>query len=120
MSFNLIIDQENGSRNGKLVMKATRLTSEDGSVVFDDVPLSNYVICVEDSKNFMGNEKLLDLTGEQVVQPSFNIFIEIKPQIHSFTEITLKNEEEQDVPKATVTALLLSISEPIEVDRTIN
>lgn len=93
------------------------LTSEDGSVVFDDVPLSNYVISVEDSKNFMGSEKSLDLIGEQVVQPSFNIFIEVKPQIHSFAEIALRNDEDQPVSKATVTALLLSISEPIEVDR---
>jgi hypothetical protein len=115
----LIIEQENVSRNRRLVTKATLLTNEDGSVIFENVPLSNYVICVEDSKNFMGNKKSLDLIGEQVVQPSFNIFIEIKPQVHSFTEITLKNEEEQNVSKATVTALLLSISEPIKVDRTL-
>ena len=87
--------------------------------MFDNVPLSNYVICVKDSKNFMGNEKSLDVIGEQVVQPSFNIFIEIKPQVYSFTEIRLQNEEEQNISKATVTALLLSNKESIAVARTL-
>ena len=101
----------------KLVIKDSKNTDDKGMVVFKDVPVNNYVICVDDSKNFMGNEKSLELIGEQVIQESFNLFIELKPQEHSFTEIVLQDEAGQNISQASVTALLLTTTEPLEVDR---
>ena len=77
-------------------------------MVFENVPIDDYIITVEDSKNFMRNERTLELSNERVVQPSFNVFIELKSQTHSFFELTLLNEDDEEITKATVHARLLS------------
>jgi hypothetical protein len=93
-----------------------KLTNEEGAAVFDNVPINNYLICVEESKNYMGNEKGLNLISERTIQPEFSVFIELKPQISSFVEISFKDEEGRKIENAEVTALLLAVTEPIETD----
>ena len=64
----------------------------------------------------MGNEKGLNLISERTIQPSFNVFIELKPQISSFVELTLLNDQDKNAENAEVTAVLLAVTEPIETD----
>ena len=81
------------------------------------MPMDNYIITVEESKNYQGSKKTLDLLNEKIIQPSFNLFIDLKPQYNSFVELTLENESGKKITQATVTAILLSTNEPIEVLR---
>jgi hypothetical protein len=94
-----------------------KTTDETGTAVFDNVPVNNYIIAVEESKNYMANQKALNLIGERTIQPSFTIFIELKPQILSFVELKLVDEGNYKIDKAMVTALLLSTTETAETDR---
>ena len=64
----------------------------------------------------MGNEKGLNLISERTIQPSFNVFIELKPQISSFIELSLLDDQDRKAENAEVTALLLAVTEPIETD----
>jgi len=92
------------------------MTNEEGAVVFENVPINNYIIAVEDSKNFMGNEKSLNLISERVIQPSFSIFIELKPQVYSFVELDIQDDRGYKPNNAAVSALLLNTTEPLDVD----
>ena len=94
-----------------------RTTDDQGAVVFENVPINNYVIMVEESRNFMGNNKLLNLISERTIQPSFSVFIELKPQISSFVELALSDEGGYKAENATVTALLLATTEIADTDR---
>ena len=86
-------------------------------MVFKNVPIDDYTIAVMDSKNYTGNRKRLDIIGERVVQPSFSIFIELKPQVCSFLELTFEDNEQNIISKASVNAILLATKEPIQIDR---
>eukprot|EP00826_Nyctotherus_ovalis_P054316 TRINITY_DN7104_c0_g1_i7.p1 TRINITY_DN7104_c0_g1~~TRINITY_DN7104_c0_g1_i7.p1 ORF type:complete len:559 (-),score=139.57 TRINITY_DN7104_c0_g1_i7:123-1799(-) len=81
--------------------------------------MDNYVIEVEESKNFQGNKKCLELLNERIVQPSFNVFIEVRPQSNSFVELVLEDTRKQRITHAIVTATLLATREPLEVHRTL-
>ena len=94
-----------------------RFTGESNSVIFTDVPIDNYFITVEDSKNYQGNMKSLELLNEQIIQPSFSLFIELKPQTNSFVELTLENEKGQKVTHANVTAILLAAHNSVNTNR---
>ena len=83
-------------------------TDITGHLEFANVPINNYLIRVEESKNFLGNEKMLNLIAERTIQPRFEVFIEIKPQTSSFVEVAVKNEENIELEEASVTALLLT------------
>ncbi len=94
-----------------------KVTNEEGAVTFENVPINNYIISVEDSKNFMGNEKSLNLISERTIQPSFSLFIELKPQVYSFVELNLTDERGAKATQASVSAILLATNEMLEVDR---
>jgi hypothetical protein len=104
--------------NSKRVKEIVRTTDEDSSVVFENVPIDDYIITVEDSKNFMGNGRTLELLNERVVQPSFNVFVELRPQVCSFLELSLLNENKEKITNAAVHAVLLPTDS--EVDRKFN
>jgi hypothetical protein len=93
------------------------MTDESGTVIFVNVPINDYLISVEESKNFLPGEKRLDLIGERTIQPEFHQFIELKPQISSFAQIQLIDVDGRNVEGATVSALLLELSENLETDR---
>jgi hypothetical protein len=94
------------------------LTDDTGTVKFEHVPINNYLISVKESKTFLGGEKRLDLVGERTIQPEFNVFIELKPQIMSFLAVTVTDDETRIVDNAVVAALLLTTHDLTESDRT--
>jgi len=79
--------------------------------------MDNYIITVEESKNFQGNKESLDLLNERIVQPSFEVSIEVKPQTNSFVEFSIEDSKGQKITHATVTAVLLPTQEYVEVHR---
>lgn len=79
--------------------------------------MDNYLITVEESKNYQGNSKSLELLNERIVQPLFTVFIEVKPQNNSFVEVAIEDCDEQRITNANVTAILLGTQEPLEVHR---
>ena len=94
-----------------------RFTGESNSVIFTDVPMDNYFITIEDSKNYQGNMKSLELLNEQIIQPTFSLFIELKPQTNSFVALTLENEKGQKITHANVTAILLAAHDSVNTNR---
>ena len=94
-----------------------KLTDDKGAVTFENVPINSYIISIEDSKNFMGSEKALNLISERTLQPSFTLYIELKPQVYSFVEVDLVDDRGFKPSQANVDVLLLQLSEPLEVDR---
>lgn len=93
------------------------MTNDAGNVVFVNMPINNYVIAVEESKNYLPTEKRLELIGESTIQPAFQVFIELKPQISSFVQVKLVDEEGRKIEGAKVSALLIELSENTEIDR---
>lgn len=94
-----------------------KTTDATGTAVFESVPINNYIIAVEESKNYLGTQKGLNLISERTIQPSFTVFIELKPQVSSFVEISLVDENRYKLEKAAVTAQMLTIDGMLESDR---
>lgn len=92
------------------------MTDDTGTVVFANVPVNDYLISVEESKNYLPTEKRLDLIGERTIQPVFQVFIELKPQISSFVQVKLVDEDGKKVEGANVSALLLELLENVDID----
>ena len=93
------IKRQKPAKAQKIVPTQMKTTGEDGSVAFANVPIDNYIISVEDSKNYMGNSKSLNLINERVVQESFCLYVELKPQICSFLEVTIQDSDEGASPQ---------------------
>ena len=94
-----------------------QITNENGMVTFQNVPINNYVIRVAESKRYLSAEKRLDLVSERTVQPTFDVFIELKPQTASFVEVRVLDQQGLRIEDANVTALLLEPEESIVPDR---
>ncbi len=93
------------------------VTDESGTVVFENVPINDYVVRVEGSRSYLPSEKRLDLIAEKTVQPMFTVYVELKPQTSSFLEARVADSEGRPILDADVTAMLLGLTEKADIDR---
>lgn len=90
----------------------TAMTTERGIATFNKIPVDNYIIQVEASKNYLDNSKELNLIAETTLQKEYQVFIDVKPQTSSFVSMSLFAEEGKIVEKANVTAMLIAKENP--------